>query len=110
MATSYHANIISHRAHTASPPDAGTNGKKKLEAGKKGHAKEGLAGHGTYIQRGGNDEDDCDGCRTSRDAGRLVTRNIMALPTARGTLKDPCAGVFSAKLVMRTLYDTARRY
>lgn len=41
--------------------------------------------------------------------GRLVTRNVMALPTARGALKGPRAGVFSAKLVMRTLYDTARR-
>lgn len=60
-------------------------------------------------RRGDDDEDDCDGCGRRGGAGRLVTRNVMALPTARGALKGPRAGVFSAKLVMRTLYDTARR-
>lgn len=36
--------ISSAIGRAAPPPDAGTNEEKKLEAGKKGHAKEGLAG------------------------------------------------------------------
>lgn len=45
-----------------------------------------------------------------REGERLVTRNVIALPTARRSLKRPRGGVFSAKLVMRTLYDTVRLY
>lgn len=46
----------------------------------------------------------------TRRVESLVTRNVMALPTARGALRGLSPVVFSAKLVMRTLYDTASRY